>query len=39
MKCPKCNCECILCPADWSWEEDFWICPKCEGTYYCLGED
>lgn len=32
MKC-KCGTECILCPADWPWQEEYWICPLCESIY------
>jgi hypothetical protein len=31
----KCQCgeKCELCPADWPWNPDYWICPKCDSTY------
>lgn len=32
-KCEKCNSVLELCPADWPWNEDYWICPKCDSTY------
>lgn len=32
---PKCQCgETLeLCPADWPWNVEYWICPKCDSTY------
>lgn len=33
MKCDKCEHELELCPADWPWHEEYWICPNCESTY------
>lgn len=37
-KCEKCGEELDLCPADWPWYEDYWICPGCESTY-CVDEE
>lgn len=31
-KCDKCGHELELCPSDWPWYDDFWICPKCKST-------
>jgi hypothetical protein len=31
--CERCKHECILCPAVWPLNEEFWICPSCESTY------
>jgi hypothetical protein len=38
QNCQKCNAELELCPADWPWHEDYWICPKCDSTY-CYKEE
>ncbi len=32
-KCEKCSTELELCPADWPFNPDFWICPQCDSTY------
>jgi hypothetical protein len=32
-KCDKCNSELELCPADWPWNPDYWICVKCDSTF------
>jgi hypothetical protein len=32
-KCERCGHELMLCPADYPWNEEFWICSKCESTY------
>jgi len=37
MKC-QCGSECELCPGDWPWSPDFWICPVCDSTYVIDGE-
>lgn len=29
----KCGHALELCPSDWPWNEEFWICPKCDSTY------
>lgn len=33
--CERINCwhPLELCPADYPFNPDFWICPKCESTY------
>jgi hypothetical protein len=31
--CDKCGGELMLCPEDWPWNPDFWICPNCDSTY------
>lgn len=33
MNCERCQTELILCPSDWPWNPDFWICPECDSTY------
>ena len=33
MKCQQCGNECVLCPADWPWNPEFWICRECDSTY------
>lgn len=33
MNCERCNQPCELCLADWPWNDDYWICPKCDSTY------
>ena len=38
MKC-RCGEECILCPADWPWNPEYWICPKCDSTYVIEDKD
>lgn len=33
-KCSICDdVDLLLCPADWTWHDDYWICPKCESIY------
>lgn len=32
-KCERCDGELILCPANYPWNEQFWICVECESTY------
>jgi hypothetical protein len=31
--CERCNETLELCLADYPFNEDYWICPKCESTY------
>ncbi len=33
----QCGCgqNLILIPADWPWNEDFWICPDCDKFELC----
>lgn len=31
--CERCNGELILCPANFPWNEEFWICEDCGFTY------
>lgn len=33
MECERCGEACILCLEDWPWNEEYWICPKCDSTY------
>ncbi len=33
MNCERCNSECELCPANYPWNEEFWICSECGSTY------
>ncbi len=33
MKCERCENDCILCPENYPWNEDFWICSECGSTY------
>ena len=33
MDCERCSVSCELCPADYPWNEEYWICPNCESTY------
>lgn len=33
MKCERCPSNCILCPANYPWNEEFWICEECGSTY------
>ena len=37
--CEKCGHELDLCPADFPWHEDYWICPECESTYVYTERD
>jgi len=37
--CEYCGVELDLCPADWPWQEEFWICPKCESKYVHIREE
>lgn len=32
-KCPRCGGELHLCPANWPWNPDYWICVDCDSTY------
>ena len=32
-KCTKCNHQLELCPADYPWNPQYWICPQCDSTY------
>lgn len=32
-KCTKCNYELELCPSDFPWNDDFWICSNCDSTF------
>jgi len=34
----KCGQECELCPSNWPWNPDFWICGSCDSTY-CFEEN
>lgn len=38
MNCERCNTELLLCPADFPWHEEYWICPECESTYNFITE-
>ena len=33
LKCDLCKSNLQLCPADFPYNPDFWICPKCDSTY------
>lgn len=33
MKCEECDTECKLCPADWIFQSEFWLCPVCDWIY------
>ena len=33
MRCERCKGELILCPADFPWHTQYWICVECESTY------
>jgi len=37
-KC-QCGAELIYCPAQWGYEEDYWICPDCESILSIILED
>lgn len=32
-KCDRCDGELILCPADYPWHDEDWICRDCESIY------
>lgn len=33
MKCEICNGNLVLCPPDFPFNPQFWICEDCESTY------
>lgn len=38
MICIKCGGACLLCPADWPFQDDFLICQDCD-TVYAIEHD
>lgn len=38
-KCERCNEVLELCPSDFPWNPEFWICPKCESTYIWVDDE
>ncbi len=37
-ECERCGGSLILCPADYPFNPEFWICEACDSTY-CVNEE
>lgn len=33
MNCERCGSECEICPFDWPYNPNFWICSECDSTF------